>query len=179
MTRFALIPLAILANACASAEEAQDNLTDMTHEIQRDIEDLSAESDRSSTHFGQRVYTIAQEIFSARLQSDGCEMVGAVFGQWQDRSFKLKTELYNASGETVVGMVGGLSYDDNHSGELGAKGYIQDENTIVVMEGDWYRHQLEADLTFNRANDKAFRIIGVKVNRGLGGMMLAAGAHCE
>ena len=46
MTRFALIPLALLANACASAEDVQDNLTDMTYELQRDIEEMTAETDR-------------------------------------------------------------------------------------------------------------------------------------
>ena len=54
MTRFALIPFAILANACASAEDVQDGQTYTDEAVQRDIEELAA---RLPQHDAQRQIT--------------------------------------------------------------------------------------------------------------------------
>ena len=179
MTRFALIPLAILANACASAEDVQDNLTDMTHELHRDIEDMSADYDRSSAESRQHVYDRARDIFGTRLQTDGCEMFAALVGGWVDRSFRMKADMIGESGSIIVNAVGQLQYTDNRAGTFGFKGHIQDKQTTVLVEGDWYREHLEADVSFDGANDESFRLIGLKAQEGLGGAVIAAVADCS
>ena len=179
MTRFALIPLAILANACASAEDVQDNLTDMTHELQRDIEELNADYDRSTVESRQHVYDRARDIFGPRLQADGCEMFAAVVGGWADRSFRIKTDLISESGSIIVNAVGQLRYSDNSTGTFGFKGHIHNKQTTVLAEGDWADRHLEADVSFDGTNEETFRLIGLKAHDGLGGAVLAAVADCS
>ena len=179
MNRFALIPLAILANACASAEDVQDNLTDMTHDLHRDIEDMSADYDRSTVESRQHVYDRARDIFGTRLQIDGCEMFAALVGGWVDRSFGMKADMIGESGSIIVNAVGQLQYTDNRSGTFGFKGHIQDKQTTVLVEGDWYQDHLEADVSFDGTNQERFRLIGLKAQEGLGGTVIAAVADCS
>ena len=181
MTRFALIPLAILANACASAEDVQDNLTDMTHELQRDIEEMTAETDRDADAHRQNIYAVAHDMFEGRLNDQRCEIVAALAGGWADRSFRLKTNMIGRSGELIATLEGRMRYVDNATGEFGAKGHIAKPQTGVVMEGDWYRDQLEADIIIDGdgINQVHYEVIGLKAHRGLGGQVIGAVVACD
>ena len=179
MTRFALIPLAILANACASAEDVQDNLTDMTHELQRDIDEMTAETDRDADAHRQNIYAVAHDMFEGRLNDQRCEIVAALAGGWADRSFRLKTNMIGRSGELIATLEGRMRYVDNATGEFGAKGHIAKPQTGVVMEGDWYRDQLEADIIIDGINQEHYEVIGLKAHRGLGGQVIGAVVACD
>jgi len=178
MTRFALIPLALLANACASADEVQDSLTDAT-EVQRDIDDTYADSDRQSDDHRQHLYQRARDMFAPTLQNQGCDMVGALVGGWADRSFRLKTDMVSQSGELIVSLEGRMRYTTNSEGEFGSKGHIVKQKSTVFMEGDWVGDRIEADLVFEGTNDDSFRVIGSKEQQGLGGEVIAVVADCD
>lgn len=179
MTRFALIPLALLANACASAEDVQDNLTDMTHELQRDIDEMTAETDRDADAHREHIYAAAHDMFEARLPVQGCEIVAALAGGWADRSFRLKTNMIGQSGELIATLEGRMKYTDNASGEFGAKGQLKKANDVVAMEGDWYHDHLEADLVVDGINQQHYEVIGLKAHRGLGGQIIGAVVACD
>ena len=132
MTRFALIPLALLANACASADDVQSGMSDLT-EIQRDVEDMTADGDRGSDNYRRHMHDRARDLFAPSLQNQGCEMVGALFGGWADRSFRLKTDMVASTGKLIASMEGSMEYTNNHEGTFGAKGHIMKQKTTLYM----------------------------------------------
>ena len=179
MTRFALIPLALLANACASTEDVQDNLTDMTYDLQRDIEEMTADADRNTDASRQQLYDRTHELYGDMLQAKGCEMVGALYGTWTDNPMRLRTDVFTPSGELTVRMEGMMEYTGNDVGTFGTKGYDAAEDTVVFMEGDWDQGRLEADILFDGFNEHSYRIIGQKADGIAGGTMIAAMATCH
>ena len=179
MTRFALIPLAILANACASSEEVQDNLADTTHELQREIDELTADTDRETSAYRQVVYERTRAFYENRLQAEGCEMVGALTGSWENERLKVKANVIDMHGEIVVNMEGSMRFTGNDEGIIGTKGYIAREQTHVIMEGDWQRGYIEADMLLDSLNDRTMRVVGLQTPRGYGGDIVGAVARCD
>lgn len=180
MTRFALIPLAILANACASAEDVQDELTDMTHEIQRDLEELSAEEDRDTAAYRQDFYDRTHEALADSLASQGCVMVGALSGGWTNPTLQVRAKMIDRTGHVVVAMDGKMRYTLQDQGVFGTKGHISDEATTVIMEGDWYGDRLEADMIFAGQNktEEIYRFTGFKNEKAGRGEIIGAVAAC-
>lgn len=178
MTRFALIPLAILANACASADEVQDGMSSADYDVVRDIEQMNADGDRSTDDHRQRVYDYTEAVFGQEVRAQGCDVVGAVIGGWPDRSFTLKADMISPSGKVITSMEGKMRYIDNSTGVFGAKGFDAKHRTGVVMEGDWFRDHLEADMYFGGPNTDRFRVIGLKRHDGLGGHVIGVVADC-
>ena len=180
MTRFALIPLAILANACASSEDAQDGQTYTDEAVQRDIEELAGETARNTDAQRQATFDRIEDIFGNRIDSAGCEMVAAMTGEWFDDSVLLTT-MIEPDGRVTAKMEGRFRYTDNQEGVFGAKGHDKVKGLTVVTEGDFYRDHVEADviMTGENWNTQTFRMIGLKERRGQSGEIWAAVASCN
>lgn len=180
MTRFALIPLAILANACASSEDAQDGQTYTDEAVQRDIEELAGETARNTDAQRQAAFDRVQDVFGNRIDSAGCEMVAAMTGEWSADSVLLTT-MFEPDGTVTAKMEGRLRYTDNQEGVFGAKGHDKVKGVTVVTEGDFYREHVEADviMTGENWNTQTFRVIGLKELRGQRGEIWAAVADCN
>ena len=91
MTRFALIPLAFFANACASAEDAQETLSDTTEDVRAAFDEIEGDHDRSTAAFGTHIVRITERMFREDMADAGCRYIAAVSGGW--RNYTSKTTL--------------------------------------------------------------------------------------
>ena len=179
MTRLSLISFAILANACAPAEGLQDDLTDITHELQRDINEMTTENHTDADTHRQLIYDRIHDVYESRSPLRGCEIVGALAGGWADRSFQLKTHVISESGKVVASMAGQMRYIDNTEGVFSATGKTSKRGTTMKMVGDWYRDNLEADISVHGIDDEHLFFTGVKSHRGLGGQVMGVVVACD
>ena len=180
MTRFALIPLAILANACASTEDVQDGQTYTDEAVQRDIEELAAETGRNNDAQRQITYDRIGDVFEGRIQAAGCEMVAAMTGEWSPNSV-LHTTMFDAGGEITAKMEGKLQYSNRHAGTFGTKGHDKSKSMTVLTEGDFYQSHIEADVTIagENWNPETFHMIGLTDQYGQSGEIWAAVVDCD
>lgn len=180
MTRFALIPFAILANACASAEDVQDGQTYTDEAVQRDIEELAAETGRNTDAQRQITYDRIGDVFEGRIQAAGCEMVAAMTGEWSPNSV-LHTTMFDAGGEITAKMAGKLQYSNRHAGTFGTKGHDKSKSMTVLTEGDFYQSHIEADVTIvgENWNPETFHMIGLTDQHGQSGEVWAAVVDCD
>ena len=176
MTRFALIPLAFFANACASAEEAEEAMTDATEEVRDAFDEVEDQSARSTETFNNRMVRAAYHMFRNDLANEECKYVAAVAGGWINRSFNTQLNVISTVGESVVQLKGVMQWVDNNSGEMIAKGHASSDNQTFILEADWLNDTLDGDLLY--AND-AYRFFGEKRNRGVGGVMIGAIGFCK
>ena len=176
MTRFALIPLAFFANACASAEEAEEAMTDATEEVRDAFDEVEDQNARSTKTYNNRMVRAAYHMFRNELEHEGCKYVAAVAGGWTNRTFRTQLNVISTVGESVVQLKGVMQWVDNNSGEMIAKGYAPSDNQTFILEADWLNDTLDGDLLY--AND-AYRFFGEKRNRGVGGVMIGAIGFCK
>ena len=108
MTRFALIPLAFFANACASAEEVQDLVEETTEEVREGIDSYDAETDRNARNRNKAALSYAEREFRNELAERDCDLVGAVQGNWRDRRFRLNMTVINTNADTIAKLEGAL-----------------------------------------------------------------------
>jgi hypothetical protein len=178
MTRFALIPLAFFANACASAEEVQDLVEETTEEVREGIDSYDAETDRSTRTRNKAMLSYAKREFRNEMAERDCDLVGAVQGNWRDRSFRLDMTVINTNADTIAKLEGALQYDANNTGEIWAKGRTIGNNTMG-LEGDWVNNAIEAVLFTAGAANSDRTVFAKKIHRGLGGKMIGAVAICN
>ena len=178
MTRFALIPLAFFANACASAEEVQDLVEETTEEVREGIDSYDAETDRNARNRNKAALSYAEREFRNELAERDCDLVGAVQGNWRDRRFRLNMTVINTNADTIAKLEGALQYDANNTGEIWAKGRTF-SNSTMVLEGDWVNNAIEADLFTVGAANSDRTVFAKKMHRGLGGKMIGAVAICN
>ena len=98
MNRFALIPLAFFANACASAEEAEEAVTDATEEVRAAYDEVEAELDRTNPTYSQRIIRVAERMFRNDMADEGCTFVAATAGGWRNRSFQVSLNIIDTTG---------------------------------------------------------------------------------
>ena len=178
MTRFALIPLAFFANACASAEEVQELIDETSEEVREGFDSYEAETDRAGENRNKRALASAERQFRNELTESDCDLVGAVYGYWRDRGFRLNLTATNEDAKTLARLQGSLSFDSNNRGEIWAKGRTFD-NSTMVLEGDWLNSAIEADIfTVGMANSD-HTVFAKKTRRGLGGRVIGAVAVCN
>ena len=176
MTRLVLIPLAFFANACASAEEAEEAMTDATEEVRDAFDEIDGQNERTSITYTNRIVRAAHQMFRNELEDAGCKYVAAVTGGWTNRTFRTELTLISTLGESVVQMRGTMKWIDNGSGELVAKGHNASDNQTFILETDWLNDSIEGDLLVG--ND-GYRFFGEKRVRGVGGAIIGAVGFCK
>jgi hypothetical protein len=184
MTRFALIPLAFFANACASADDAQQFVSDDAEEVRAAFDELEAGQDRTTTAtattttFGDRVVRVAERIFQNDMYASGCEYVAAAAGSWRYYPANISLNVFDVSGDHEMELQGVMKWIDNSSGEIYTKGFNRMDNRRAKLEADWLHNRIEGDLTFSRDNAE-YRFFGLKNHRGTGGSVIGAIVLCE
>ena len=178
MNRFALIPLALFANACASAEEAEEAVTDATEEVRMAYDEIEAELDRANPNYSYRIVRVAERMFRDDMADEGCMFVAATAGGWRHRSLRTTLNVIDANGHQAMRLEGKMTKVSNDSGELRAKGHNPFDNQTIALEADWLNGDIYGDLFFSDA-DKEYRFFGKKRDRGVGGMIIGAVAVCK
>ena len=184
MTRFALIPLAFFANACASADDAQDFVSDEVEEVRAAFDELDGAQDRSTTvsattsSYGDRVVRVAERLFRNDMYASGCKYVAAAVGSWRYYPSNISLNVFDVSGDHEMHLQGVMKWIDNSAGEIRGKGFNQMENRRAKLEADWLHNRIEGDLTFSR-DDTEYRFFGLKNHRGSGGSVIGAIGLCE
>ena len=178
MTRFALIPLALFANACASAEDAQNAVTDATEDVRAAYDEVEAQLDRSNPTYSNRIIRVAERMFRSEMAAEGCTFVAATAGGWRNRSFRATLNIIDNTGHQPMRLQGKLTWDSNDSGQLLAKGHNAYDNQLAALEADWLQNEIDGDLHFSGA-ETSYRYFGKKRDRGLGGLIIGAVADCK
>ena len=143
MNRLALLPLALFANACASADEVTEAATETAEEIRESVENYDAELDRDSTDFNKDVLRYAQRAFRNEMHEGRCELMGAVIGDWKDRNFRINFNLIDIHGSSFASLGGGLGWDANNTGEIWGKGTNRYNGSTITLEGSWLDSAIE------------------------------------
>jgi len=178
MTRFALIPLALFANACASAEEAQEAVTDTTEEVRAAYDEVEAELDRTNPTYSNHIIRVAERMFRSEMADEGCVFVAATAGGWRNRSFRATLNIIDTTGHQPMRLEGKLTWDSNNSGQLLAKGHNAYDGQVAALEADWLQDEIDGDLLFSGA-ENGYRFFGKKRERGQAGMIIGAVASCN
>ena len=179
MTRFALLPLAFFANACANSENPQDTMTDDTEEVRAAFDEVEAAQDRRSASYGNRIVQIAEYMFANELSDNSCRYIAAVAGTWRDRTFRTALNVFDTTGHHALRMHGGMQWVDNASGEMFAKGHSAADNMTVALEADWVDNTIDGDMFFADDANVSYRFFGEKRHRGLGGLVIGAVGLCK
>lgn len=186
MNRFALIPLAILANACASQADIEAMAEDAEADIRELLERNDGDSERGAlgTHkVRQRVVRHTVQRFEELAASEGCTIEGVALGHWRDRSFEYRGLALNLEAKHMADLTGSLTYDDNDSGDFYGKD-IRSTGDIrsVDINGQWMAQFIDADVSIthvNAINNEKFTLFAKWKQRGLGGHFVGVLADCE
>ena len=171
MTRFALIPFALFASACADSADLTATSDDLEQEFKEMVEDYHDATERRAgklqsidaqnlhpktagtiaakrpNTIGQKVVGVASDRFAPRIEKQGCVMVGAAYGMWRDQRLDFRGEVFSDSGKPMVRLHGGVEITGNGTGELGGFGFNKAGRGMkVAMEGDWKGTTLDADV---------------------------------
>ena len=177
MIRFALIPFAFLASACADSADLAQATDDLEQDFKELVEDHQTETDRSANErrpnvlvkpkpqavatiekprevtLGEKVVTVATHRFARGIEKAGCKMVGAAFGAWKDQRLDYKGQMFHTSGKSMERIQGELVVTSNGGGELSGFGISPDSGiATVAIEGDWTGGQLDADVAVRKGD---------------------------
>ena len=170
MIRFALIPFAFFATACADADDLTQAADDLETEFRELVEEHEGDAERSATGLktklvkqnlqniktvekprpatlGQRVMKVASARFERAVRKEGCKMVGAAFGAWKDQSLEYRGQMFQTSGKPMDRIRGQVTVTGNGAGEL--NGYSVKPGghfSTIAIEGDWMGNHLDADV---------------------------------
>ena len=146
MTRFALIPLAFFANACASAEEVQDLVEETTEEVRQGTEDIDFSKSAAAEHLLESAYAE----FEKELKTQGCDMVGALAGKITDPSDIHMTVVDAKSAEVMAELIGSLTLQTNFNGGFYGQDTSMSPFNSVRIAGEWDHEAIEADVYVTR-----------------------------
>jgi len=142
MTRFALIPLAFFANACASAEEVQDLVEETTEEVREGTEDIDFSKSASAEH----LLETASTEFAKELKTQDCEMVGALAGKVTDPSDIHMTVVDAETTEVMAKLIGSLTLQTNFNGGFYGQDTSLNPFNSMRIAGEWDHEAIEADV---------------------------------
>ncbi len=176
MTRFALIPFAIFASACADTTEIEETLADAETEVREllDSEDVDAEKGAlADPRFHKKVLRVAKDKFTRAAAMEGCKVVGATFGSWADRSYQYRGIMLDGNARPMAATAGVITYESNYSGEFNGRSYKTAPNMEKLMiEGDWRQGAILADVfsfANNQPNSVELTLFGEMRETGVGG----------
>ena len=185
MTRFAFIPFAILASACADSADYDDTTVDADQEFRDmlDSEDVNADRQHGvQTELGAKVVRVAWNRYHAEVTDQGCSMIGAAYGSWTDQSQAFEGAAYYNSSALMDEWGGQITVSANARGQLSAAGF----NTMpgldaLMMEGDWKGSHLQADVVTKKGNRIAEMVMVGDITHvdGTRGYFIGALADCS
>jgi len=186
MNRFALIPLAILANACAS----QADLEAMAEDAEADIRELLEQDEVDSERGTMAIHEVRQRVVRHTVQrfedlaaSEGCIIEGVALGHWRDRSFEYRGLVMNLEAKHMADITGSLTYDDNDSGDFFGKDIRSSGNiTSVEINGQWMNQFIDADVSVihrNAFENEKLTLFATRKQRGLNGHFVGVLADCK
>ena len=179
MTRFALIPFAFFANACATTDDAQDTLSNPTEEVRAAFDEIDGDHDRSTAAFGTHIVRVTERMFRADMANAGCEFIAAVSGGWRNYTSKTTLNIFDTSGHHAFRLQGIMKWQSNSEGELFAKGHSASDDMTVTLEADWLNGEIDGDIFFSGNDNPTYRLFGEKRNRGTGGLVIGAVGLCK
>ncbi|MEC8193586.1 MAG: hypothetical protein VX944_16250 [Myxococcota bacterium] len=150
MIRFALIPFAVFASACADSPDLAHTADDLEQEFKDMLDNpaIDAECDvHGPNALGAKVVQLAWSRYSAQVQKEGCDLVGAAYGTWEDQGMNFRGQLFQNSAMPMDGIMGRVVVTANGTGELSGIGtQAVDGVDAVYIEGDWKGTHLDADV---------------------------------
>ena len=176
MTRFALIPLAFFANACASAEEVQDLAGETAEEVRQGIDDIDYSKSAAAEHLLETAYAE----FEKELKTQDCEMVGALTGKVTDPSDIRMTVVDASTAEMMAELIGSLTLQTNFNGGFYGQDTSLSPFNSVRIAGEWDHEAIEADVyvTRGRVIHEA-TLIATMTERGEASSILGVVAVCD
>ncbi len=150
MIRFALIPFAVFASACADSPDLAHSADELEQEFKDMLDNpaIDAECDvHGPNALGAKVVQLAWSRYSAQVQKEGCDLVGAAYGTWEDQGMNFRGQLFQNSAMPMEGIMGRVVVTANGVGELSGVGtQAVDSVDAVYIEGDWKGTHLDADV---------------------------------
>ena len=150
MTRFALIPFAIFATACADSADIDQSIDEVDAEVRELIEEYDASTERTnpSSKLGQLVVQLASHRFAQTLDNAGCNMVGAGFGVWgADNSRDFRGAMFHNSTQLMDRMHGEVAFEGNRHGIILGESYrTTSSKSALLFDADWKGGKVVGDL---------------------------------
>ena len=150
MIRFALIPFAVFASACADSPDLAQTADELEQEFKdmMDTPEIDAECDvHGPNALGAKVVQLAWARYADQVQKEGCDMVGAAYGAWEDQGMNFRGQMFQNSAMPMDAIAGRVVVTANGTGELSGVGTKAVENIDAVhIEGDWKGNHLDADV---------------------------------
>ena len=186
MNRFAIIPLAILANACAS----QADIEAMADEAEADIRELLEQNDGdaertalSDHRVRQRVIRHTVKQFEHITKGEECTIEGVAIADWRDRSFEYRGMVMSLDAKPMATITGRITYDDNNSGEVfGSEIHSSGDINSLTIKGLWLDRHIDADVIIGHTdalNNDEFTLFATRKQRGLNGHFVGVLANCK
>lgn len=186
MNRLALIPLALLANACASQTDIEAMTEDVEGDIRELLEQQDVDTERSAVEdrrVRQRIINQAVRQFEDLIKAEDCTIEGVTIADWRDRSFKYRGMAMSLDAKPMATIAGILTYDDNNSGEIfGTEIHSSGDIDSVQIEGLWMGRHIEADVFIghtNMLNEDELTLFATRKQRGLNGHFIGVLANCN
>ena len=182
MTRFAIIPLAIFANACADSA-GLDNVEDTEAEVRDLIEEYGADEERNAAHTQSLAFNLVQLAntkYANAVEDAGCTVVGAAYGQWHKESGKFHGQTFHNSAQTMANFRGKIR-SQQAFGMVDANSFEDYENgRKLILEGEWHNGDFVADVFSPVSNNTtAYTIIGQAQDSAEGGQFYGALSICN
>ena len=103
MTRFALLTFALFTSACAA--EGEMNFDDATDEYRASLDDIDANSDRSTDRYQSLVHSTVQS-YGKLMKKYGCSVEAVVYGAWSSKTRALRGQVLSLQGQPVSHLRG-------------------------------------------------------------------------
>lgn len=150
MTRFALIPFAIFASACADSADLDQSIDEVEAEVRELIEEHDGYTERSnpSSKIGPKVVQLASHRFAETLDKMDCNMVGAGFGVWgADNSRDFKGAMFHNSSQLMARVHGEVDFSGNRHGMiLGESYHTTSSKSPLLIDADWKGPKVVGDV---------------------------------
>ena len=186
MNRLAILPLALLANACTSQADIEAMAENTEADIRELLEQHGVDTERSAMEdprVRQRIVAHAVRQFKDLTKAEGCTIEGAAVAEWRDRSFKYRGMAISLDAKPMAAITGVITYDDNNSGEIfGTESHSSGDIESVTIEGLWMDRHIEADVFIghtNMLNKDELTLFATRKQRGLNGHFIGVLADCK
>ena len=149
MTRFALIPFAFFAAACADSTEFDSVSDEAADELREYLDDEpeTARRAQGGPTMAERMVRVAERRYGKQLSKDGCDFAGVGYGIWMQQNRVFAGALLDESGELIEKIQGKVEVIGDRYGTVSAKG----GNAVpgirkLHLEGDYRGQFFEGDI---------------------------------
>ena len=156
MTRFALIPFALIAVACADSTDLDSATDEVPDELREYLDDEPETARRVQGGLtpAERMVRAAERRYGKQLSKAGCDFVGVGYGIWTQQNRVFTGAMLDASGDLIDKIQGRVDVSGQRHGTVSAKG----ANAVagvsnLHVDGDYRRGMLEADVMAKEGAD--------------------------